>query len=104
MKIWAAILLITLITFLERSSFIVWFQRFSLPSWVEQALRYVPAAAFYAIIAPTILRTDGTLDISPLNIKLLAALIAGVVVYRGHGILWTIVSGMGALWILQWLL
>ncbi len=104
MKIWAAIILITLVTFLERSSFIVWFQRFTLPGWVEQALRYVPAAAFSAIIAPTILRTDGELDVSLFNIKILAAIVAGIVAYRGHGILWTIITGMIALWGLQWLM
>ncbi len=103
MKIWAAILLIAGITFLERASFIVFLQRFSMPNWMERALVYVPASAFAAIVAPAVLRTDGAIDISFFNIKIFAALVATVVAYRGHGILWTIVAGMCTLWALQFI-
>lgn len=102
MNVWLVILLVGAFTFLERSSFILLFSRWEMPNWLRGALRFVPAAVFSALIAPTILRTEGSLDISLLNPKLLAALVAIVVASRGGSILLTIIAGMLALWAVTW--
>lgn len=104
MKIWLVILLIGTLTLLERASFILLFSRWEMPTWIRRALRFVPAAVFSALITPAILRTDGNLDLSLLNPKLLAALIAAIVAWYRQSILWTIVSGMVALWVVNSLL
>ena len=50
--LWLSFILIGLATTLPRASFIVLGNRVSLPSVVQRALRYAPAAALAAIVAP----------------------------------------------------
>jgi len=92
------------LTLLQRSSFILWLSQWQMPDWLLRALNFVPAAVFSALIAPSILRTNNSLDISLFNPKLLAACVAGVVAWHYRGILPTIVSGMVALWMVMWVL
>ena len=72
--LWLTFLLIGLATTLPRASFIVLGNRVVLPSVVQRALRYAPAAALAAIVAPDVLLVAG--DFTPLNPKLAAALAA----------------------------
>jgi len=59
-------------------------------------------AVLSAIIALETFFPDGTLNLSPLsNPRVLAAALAILVAWRTRRILWTIVVGMAALWILQ---
>ena len=104
MKIWTVIFIVGAIVLLQRSSFILWFSRWQMPDWLLRALNFVPAAVFSALIAPTILRTDNSLDISLSNPKLLAACVATLVAWHYRGILPTIISGMIALWAVTWML
>ena len=63
--------------------------------------RFVPIAALTAIIAPELLVHQGQLVIGPNNLRLIAGIIATVVAWRTRNVLWTIVIGMGTLWLLQ---
>lgn len=69
--LWGIFILIGLATTLPRASFIVLGNRITLPSVVQRALRYAPAAALAAIVVPDILLVAGELE--PLNPKLAAA-------------------------------
>ncbi len=69
--IWGVFILIGLATTLPRASFIVLGSRVALPSLVQRALRYAPAAALAAIVVPDILLVAG--ELAPLNPKLAAA-------------------------------
>ncbi len=69
--IWGVFSLIGLATTLPRASFIVLGSRVALPSLVQRALRYAPAAALAAIVVPDILLVAG--EVAPLNPKLAAA-------------------------------
>ncbi|MBI5792138.1 MAG: AzlD domain-containing protein [Rhodocyclales bacterium] len=73
--LWFAFVLIGLATTLPRASFIVLGNRVSLPPVVQRALRYAPAAALAAIVAPDVLVVAG--NFAPLNPKL-AGIIAAV--------------------------
>ena len=64
-------ILIGLATTLPRASFIVLGNRVTLPSRVQRALRYAPAAALAAIVVPDVLLVSG--ELAPLNPKLAAA-------------------------------
>jgi branched-subunit amino acid transport protein len=79
--LWLTFLLIGLATTLPRASFIVLGGRVRLPSVVQRALRYAPAAALAAIVAPDVLVVGG--DFVPLNPKL-----AGVVAAVAAALLW----------------
>jgi branched-subunit amino acid transport protein len=90
-----------LITYGIRLSLFLLPAHIELPSWLLRALRYVPAAVLSAIILPEMLLPGGSFDLSPGNERLLAGLIAVVVAWRTRNVLWTVVAGMVALWLLQ---
>ncbi len=104
MNLWLVMIAIGMLTFATRLSFIALLERFSVPEGVRRGLRFVPIAVLSAIIAPELAAANGVLDLSPLNPRLLAGIIATGVAYITKNVIWTIVSGMAALWILQiWL-
>ena len=94
-SLWLIFILLALATHLPRASFIVLGARVALPSVVQRALRYAPAAALAAIVVPDVILVSG--DLQPLNPKLAAAAAA-----VAAGLLWRnpwlpFVLGMGVL-------
>ncbi len=104
MNIWLIMIGIGLLTFATRLSFIALLARLSVPQGLKRALRFIPVAVLSAIIAPELAAYNGVLNLSPLNPRLLAGLIATAVAYKTKNVIVTIVAGMFALWVLQaWL-
>lgn len=101
--LWITLIAAGLITYAFRLSFILLLGRIQLSPLVRRALRFVPPAALTAIIFPELLIRDGELAIGLDNPRLLAGLCATAVAWRTKSILWTIATGMVALWLLQWL-
>ncbi|HEX5801652.1 MAG TPA: AzlD domain-containing protein [Azospira sp.] len=94
-SLWLIFVLVGLATTLPRASFIVLGNRVVLPSLVQRALRYAPAAALAAIVVPDVLLVAG--EFAPFNPKLAAA---GAAV--GAALLWRnpwlpFIAGMGVL-------
>jgi branched-subunit amino acid transport protein len=100
---WIVIVVVGLLNYLSRLSFIAVFARRSMPALLARALRYVPAAMLTALILPMILAAPGDPPASALafNPRVAAALVAGVVAWRTHSTLKTLGTGMAALWLLQ---
>jgi branched-subunit amino acid transport protein len=94
-SLWLIFILIGLATTLPRASFIVLGNRVVLPSLVQRALRYAPAAALAAIVVPDVLLVSG--EFSPLNPKLAAAIgaIAATLVSRNPWL--PFIAGMATL-------
>jgi branched-subunit amino acid transport protein len=99
---WLTMIVIGILTFGIRISFIIVLDRWSPPKVVERALRFVPVAVLSAIIAPELVLPGGTLDISLGNLRLLAGIVATLVAWQSKNILWTIIAGMGMLLALQY--
>lgn len=93
--LWLMLLAIGLATTLPRASFIVLGSRVTLPPVVQRALRYAPAAALAAIVAPDLLLVQG--QIAPLNPKLLAMIAVMAVATRWKNPWLPFIVGMGAL-------
>jgi len=104
MNIWWILLLGGLLTFLTRLSFILLLDKLSFPAWVQRALRYVPVAVLTALVFQMIFIQDTGINPSPLNPRLISALLAGVVAWRTRSVLLTILTGMAALFLVQALL
>ena len=104
MSVWPVMLLGGLVTFAIRFSFIYLFGKFHIPETVRRALHYVPPAVLSAIVFPELFLRDGMLDLSLHNVRLLAGLVAIVVAWYSKNTLLTIVIGMLALFLFQWLL
>ena len=104
MNIWLVMLLGGLVTFLIRFSFIYLFGKLHVPETVRRALHYVPPAVLSAIVFPELFLHDGTLEVSFENVRLLAGLLAIGVAWLSKNTLVTILVGIAALFLLQWLL
>lgn len=102
--LWITLVVIGLLTFLTRLSFIVLFGRWQPPAWLQRALRFVPPAVLTAIIFPELVIRDGQVAVWPPNPRLLAGLLAGWVAWRTKSALLTILSGMVALYVIQWVM
>jgi branched-subunit amino acid transport protein len=101
--IWITIIISGLLTFAIRLSFILVLGRMKVPDSFTRALRFVPAAVLSAIILPEMVRPGGELNLSIANPRLLAGLVAALIAWRTKNILLTIVAGMGALWLFQFI-
>ena len=88
-------------TFALRFSFIYLFGKVEMPDWLRDALKFVPASVLAALVFPALVYSDGALDISLNNIRLLAGIGGALVAWRTKNVLWTIVVGMVLFWILQ---
>lgn len=102
MMLWAAIVAIGGLTFATRLSFIVALRNADVPLPVRRALRLVPIAVLCAIIVPALVLPNGVPALNYHNTRLLAGALAVVVAWVTRNALVTIALGMGALWLLQW--
>lgn len=91
-----------LLTFFIRLSMIALWGKWTPPSWIPKVLLYIPPAVLAAILFPEILLREGRLSLLPPdNLRLPAALLAGVVAWRTRSTVWTILAGMAVLLVLQ---
>ena len=96
MNIWLVFLLGGLITFGTRFIFIYLLGRFEVPETMRRALRFVPPAVLTAI-------GSGRTDVSLTNFRLLAGVVAVILAWKTKNTLLTIVGGMLALLLLEFL-
>ena len=104
MSIWLVMLLGGLVTFVIRFSFIYLFGKLHIPGTVRRALHYIPPAVLSALVFPELFMHEGVLSLSLDNTRLLAGLMAVAVAWYSKNTLLTIVVGMLALVLLQWLM
>ncbi|MEM6452021.1 MAG: AzlD domain-containing protein [Cyanobacteria bacterium P01_D01_bin.105] len=69
-------------------------RRLSLPPALLRALRYVPPVVLTAIVVPEVLLSEGTLNMSLANARLLGAIAAILASIFTQNLLFTIVLGM----------
>ncbi|HEY5730243.1 MAG TPA: AzlD domain-containing protein [Anaerolineales bacterium] len=105
MNIWLVMLFGGLITFGMRFSLIYLLTegRFQVPKTMRRALHYVPPAVLSAIIFPELFLHEGVLNISLDNVRLLAGLVTTLVAWYSKNTLTTIIAGMTALFLLQYI-
>ena len=94
-EIWATIAVLAVATAATRSSFWLVGHHVTIPKRVQEMLRYAPACALAAIVAPDILLSGGgDMQLSLGNPKLLAGIAAIVYYVVRRNMLETIVFGM----------
>ena len=103
MNLWLTMILAGVITYAIRLSFILVFGKMEVPVTLRRALRFVPPAVLTAIIFPELLFMDGAVHLSIGNSRLIAGLLAAFIAWRTKNVLLTILLGMIALFLLQWL-
>ena len=103
MNLWLIILGMSVATFGQRASFLLLPERVKLPALLRRALHYVPAAVLTAIWAPELLLQNGVLSLAPGNERLLAGILAVTVAWRFRATFATIVAGLIALHLFDWI-
>lgn len=95
LEIWAVIAVLVVATAATRSSFWLVGHHITIPKRVQEILRYAPACALAAIIAPDlVLGSQGQLQVAVSNPKLLAGVAAVLFYLVRRNMLQTIVFGM----------
>ena len=100
---WLTIIAAGLLTYATRLSSTISYGKFEMPNQVERALRFVPVAVLTAIFLPELVFIQDELMLSFRNPRLLAGLLAILVAWRTKNVMYTIVIGMLALWVLQFI-
>lgn len=103
MNIWLVMLVGGLITFGTRFSLIYAFGKLHIPETMRKAFHYVPPAVLSAIVFPELFIRDDVFLLSVENHRLLAGLFAVIVAWVSKNTLITILAGMIALFLLQFL-
>lgn len=96
--IWLSFVLITLATIATRSGLLLAGRRFVIPPRVESALRYAPACALAAIIAPDLLVSSGTVQFGLDNPRLVGGAAGAAIFLLTRSTIGTIAGGMAAFW------
>lgn len=101
--IWIVMVACGLLTFATRFVMFSDIAPKRLPTWLDEALGFVPIAVLTAIIVPAvIIGPEGSLVLAG-NARLPAAILAVTVALVTRSVLPTIAAGLAALWILDWL-
>ena len=95
-EVWITIVLMTVVTVATRTVMLVFGDRIPLPERVQHALRFAPACALTALIAPELLTEQGAWAISLANAKLIAGAIAIAVMLSTRSLIATMGIGMAA--------
>lgn len=81
-------------TYAMRASFLAFAHRLAdVPPGVQRLLRQIPPAALASIVAPALLRPEGSFDL--LQSRLLAGVVAALVAWKTRNIAITLLVGMG---------
>ncbi|HTN50456.1 MAG TPA: AzlD domain-containing protein [Burkholderiaceae bacterium] len=100
-EIWLTIAGLTAVTIVTRNVFLVLGHRVTLPERVQHALRYAPACALVALIAPELLLTPGTFVVDLVNPKLAASIATIAILLLTRRAVLAIVAGMLAFTLLR---
>ena len=103
MALWLIILGMMVATFGQRASFLLLPAHVQLPAVLRRALRYVPAAVLTAIWAPELMLQKGVLSLAPGNERLLAGIVAVIIAWRYRTTFGTIIAGLIALHLFDWM-
>ena len=101
LEIWLVIIGMTAVTVFTRSLFLAMGNRMTLPTRLQHALRFAPAAALIAIVLPDLLWNHGHLDASWTNPRLMAGIVATVFYVATRRMLGMVVVGMAVFTVLR---
>ena len=96
--VWLSMVLIGVLTFLTRLSFILLFSRWQPPEIIRRGLRFVPVSVLTAIFIPELLLVDGGLSFTAANPRLIAGAAAILIAWKTKSALWSIAAGLAVFW------
>lgn len=100
-EIWGVILGLTVITVITRGFFLLVGERMELSETLQNALKYAPAAALVAIIAPEMFFTQASSDMEINSPHFWGAICSSIVFWLSKSMLLTIILGMLAFTVIR---
>jgi branched-subunit amino acid transport protein len=100
-EIWAVILGLTLITFITRGFFLLVGERMELSETLQNALKYAPAAALVAIIAPEMFFSQASSDMEISSPYFWGGICSIIAFWLSKSMLLTIIMGMMAFTVIR---
>jgi len=100
-EVWITIAGMTVITIATRAAMLVFGDRIPLPERVQHALRFAPACALAALIAPELLTEHGAWAISLANAKFVGGAVAIATMLATRSMLVTMGLGMAAYFVVR---
>ncbi len=95
------ILGMSIVTYLPRVLPIIVLTKVKTPEWFMRWLKYIPTAVLAALLAPELLVSGGTLELSLKNKNLLAAVPCFMVAYKTKNLFVTVVTGIVSMLLLN---
>lgn len=100
--LWLVVVVLAVGTFVIRLSFVQLLGRLDrVPTRIDRALRFVPAAVLTALFVPAFVSVGPSPVPSVEPAKLLAGFVGGAAAWRTGSVVWTLVAGMGTLWLVS---
>ncbi|MBE9525047.1 MAG: AzlD domain-containing protein [Chloroflexi bacterium] len=100
-SIWLTIIIVGILTYLTRLSFIVILPYWRTPPSIQRALRFIPVSVFAAIVLPELTSFNNSLHTNAINLRFFAGILAAFIAWKTKNVAWTILIGMGALLFMQ---
>jgi branched chain amino acid efflux pump len=98
-SLWSVILLIGVLTFLIRFSFIWLFGNSKVNPTIQRLLQFVPPAVLTALILPSFVLTQDSSEFSMENPRMWAGIFASLVAWKTKNVMYTISTGLALLWL-----
>jgi len=99
--VWWVVLAITAATLVTRSGPQMLGSKLRIPPAFDSALRFAPACALAAIIAPDLAFVGNTLNLTLENSRWVAGAVAAVIFTTSRSMIATISGGMAVFWVLK---
>lgn len=93
-EIWVVIFGLTVITFITRGFFLLMGERIELSETLQNAIKYAPAAALVAIIAPEMFFTQGSNELETNSAYFWGGICSIIAFWLSKSMLLTIILGM----------
>lgn len=100
---WILLLILgtTVVTVIPRVLPLALLSRFNLPKWFVKWLGYVPIAVLAALLAQSVLVSNGSIDLSLNNLALIAVIPTLLVAVRTRSLIWTVLTGVASMALLR---
>ena len=98
--IWLVMIASGLANFAARYSMFSGFELLKVPKFLEKYFKFAPTAALSAIVAVSVFVDDNGLLFEGSASKIYAAMIASCIALLSRSILFTLIVGLSALWLL----
>lgn len=92
---------VSIVTLIPRVLPMILVSRFGMPNWLNRFLRYVPIAVMTALLAQAVLTEDDSFISIMDNVNLLALIPTLIAAIWTRSLLVTVLTGIGAMFLLQ---